>query len=89
MSAEHYHGLCQRYKGRAVEIKTRDGRTHRGIIQNVDNRRVFIQPIGGAGNLGGFSYGFYGGYGPYGYGRGYGIALGTIAALALLPLFFW
>lgn len=86
MSIGHYHALCQKYRGRAVEIRTRDGRIHRGIIHRVSSNRVYLQPLGRPGNLGGFSYGYYGGYG---YGWGWGLALGSIAALALLPLFFW
>ena len=88
MSIDYYHGLCNRHKGRAVEIKTHDGRCHRGIIQSVDNRNVYMRPIGRGGDLGGFGYGF-GGYGGYRPGFGYGIALGAIGTLALLPLFFW
>lgn len=82
MSVGYYHAQCQRYKGRAVEIRTHDGRIHRGIIQHVSHHRVYLQPLGRSRNLGGFSYGGYGGYG------GWGLALGSIAALALLPLFF-
>ncbi|WP_078544877.1 hypothetical protein [Litchfieldia alkalitelluris] len=91
MSVQHYHGLCQRYRGRAVKITTRDGRIQRGIIQHVDHQNVYIKSFGGTGatrHLGGFGYGFYG-YGGYGYGGyGTGVALGAITALALLP-FFW
>ncbi|WP_156288609.1 hypothetical protein [Oceanobacillus salinisoli] len=85
--SRHYYDLCCRYKGRAVEIVTRDGRRHRGIIKHVDSGRVYIQSIGGRG-LGGFGYGFYGpgfGFVP---GFGFGIALGAITSLALLP-WFW
>ncbi|WP_087972507.1 hypothetical protein [Oceanobacillus rekensis] len=89
MSVGYYHGLCNRYRGRAVEIRTRDGRSHRGIIQRVDNRNVYVRPIGRGGGLGGFGYGFFGGYGRYRPGFGYGIALGAIGTLALLPFFFW
>ncbi|RKQ29663.1 hypothetical protein [Oceanobacillus halophilus] len=87
--SRYYYDLCNRHRGKAVEITTRDGRKHRGIIRNVDQRRVFIQPLGGGRRIGGFGYGFYG-YGPYGYrpGFGYGVALGAIATLALLP-WFW
>ena len=86
MSVGHYHGLCQRHKGRAVEVRTHDGRTHRGIIGHVTNSRVYLQPLGNSRNLGGFGYGGFGaGYG----GWGAGLALGAIAGLALLPLFFW
>lgn len=89
MSVGHYHALCNKYRGRAVEIRTRDGRIHKGIIQHVSYNRVYLQPLGGPRNLGGFGYGAYGGgYGGYG-GWGWGLALGSIAALALLPLFFW
>lgn len=83
-----YYSLCQRHKGRAVEITTHDGITYRGIIMDVDRERVYLQPLGDSRNLGGFGYGWYG-YPGYGYsGFGAGIALGAIAALALLPLFF-
>ena len=83
MSVGDYYSLCQRYRGRAVEIITHDGRIHRGIIGDVDSNRVYLQPLGPTRSLGGFSYG------GYGYGGWYaGLALGSIAALALLPLFF-
>jgi len=89
MSIGYYYGLCQRYRGRSVEIRTHEGRIHRGIIERVDGRHVFMRPLGSRG-LGGFGYGF-GGYGPgFGsYGGGYRIALGAIAALSLIPLIFW
>ncbi|WP_026568300.1 hypothetical protein [Bacillus sp. UNC41MFS5] len=83
MSIEHFHGLCNRHMGRAVEIRTHDGRIHRGIIHRVSNDRVFLQPIGRPRNLGGF------GYGGWGWGWGAGIALGFIASLAVISLFFW
>jgi len=82
MSA-HYYGLCQRHMGRAVEIRTFDGRIHRGIINRVSNNRVFLQPLGRRRGLGGF------GYGGWGWGFGAGIAFGAIASLAVLSLFFW
>lgn len=83
MSVRDYYSLCQRHRGRAVEIITHDGITYRGIIMNVDNDRVYIQPLGSTRNLGGFGYGWYG------YPRfGAGVALGAIATLALLPLLF-
>lgn len=89
MSLNYYHNLCTRYKGRAVKIRTRDGKVHCGVIDNVNKNRVFLRRSKGA-RIGGFSYG-YGGYG--GYGRyqefGVGIALGAIASLILLPFFFW
>ena len=88
MSIGHYHALCQKHLGKAVEIRTHDGRTHRGIIQHVDRNRVFLQPLGRKRNLGGFGYGFGYGYG-WGWGLGWGLAIGSIATLALLPLFFW
>ncbi|KGK92056.1 hypothetical protein DP73_00360 [Desulfosporosinus sp. HMP52] len=84
MAFGHYYSLCQRYRGRAVEIITHEGSVHRGIIGDVDNSRVYLQPLNRTRDLGGFSYGWYGGY-P---GFGAGIALGSIATLALLPLFF-
>ncbi|MFD2208605.1 hypothetical protein ACFSMW_02690 [Virgibacillus halophilus] len=80
MSAEHYYGLCNRYRGKAVEIRTRDGRVHRGIIQHVDRRMVYLRPLG---NTRGYNYGW--GWG----GFGWGVALGAIGTLAVLPWLFW
>ncbi|MGI6120012.1 MAG: hypothetical protein ACOYIB_05515 [Desulfosporosinus sp.] len=81
MSVAECYALCQRCRGRAVEIRTHDGRIHRGIIRNVDHNRVYLQPLNCTRDLGGFSYGWFR---P---GFGAGIALGAIATLALLPLF--
>ncbi|KQL55105.1 hypothetical protein AN964_17380 [Heyndrickxia shackletonii] len=89
----NYYHMCQRGIGRPVEIRTKDGRIHRGIIHRVDNRMVYLRPL--PGGYGGYAYPFYGGYGyPYwgwgwGWGFGAGIALGAIGALAFLPFFFW
>lgn len=85
MSVGHYYGLCNKHVGRAVEIRTRDGRIHRGIIHRVDRERVYLQPLRRPRNLGGFGLGFWG----WGWGFGFGIALGAIAGFALLPWFWW
>lgn len=82
MSIGHFHSLCHRYRGRAVEIRTRDGRIHRGIIHRVGGNRVFLHPLGPRRNLGGFGYG-------WGWGFGLGVALGAITAIALIPFFLW
>ncbi|PAE17739.1 hypothetical protein CHH91_02400 [Virgibacillus sp. 7505] len=96
MSVGQYRSLCQKYTGKAVEIRCYDGKVHRGIIQRVDRDRVYLQPMGRSRNLGGFGYGGYGnGYGG-GYGRsfgrgfgfGVGVAFGAIAGIALLSLFW-
>lgn len=75
MSVECYRHLCMRYRGKPVEIRTRDGRVHHGIVGDVDQDRVFIRPFNNPGNPGGNYRNFggygYGGYGPGGYG-GYG-----------------
>lgn len=83
MSVGHYHSLCNRYRGRAVEIRTHRGDVHRGIIDRVSNNRVYLRPVGRPNRLGGF------GYGGWGWGFGWGVALGAIASLALIPFFFW
>lgn len=89
MTNETMYQTCCRHRGKAVRIRTKDGAEHRGIIQHIDNRQVYLQPIGGRRNLGGFSYGGYRyGYGYRGRGFGFGIALGAIATLALIPFFF-
>ncbi|SDC37008.1 hypothetical protein SAMN05421663_102218 [Terribacillus halophilus] len=86
MSVGQYRSLCQKYNGKAVEIRCHDGKIHRGIIQRVGRNRVYLQPLGRSRNLGGFGYGGYG-YGG-GWGFGWGVALGAIAGIALLSLFW-
>lgn len=91
MSVGQYRSLCQRYSGKAVEIRCHDGKVHRGIIQRVDQDRVYLQPMGRSRNFGGFGYGGYGGYGGgfgRGFGFGFGVAFGAIAGIALLSLFW-
>ena len=51
MTMGYYHGLCNKYRGRAVEIRTRDGRVHRGIIHRVSGNRVYLQPMRRGRNL--------------------------------------
>lgn len=88
MSAQHFYHLCNRSKGRPVEIVTKHGKVYRGVIQHVDREKVYLRPFGRPG-LGGYGYGFWGpGYG-YRPGFGIGVALGVIGTLAFLPLFFW
>ncbi len=81
MSVGYYHGLCNKYMGRAVVVRTHDGRSHRGIIHRVTPNRVYLRPLGRGGNLGGFGYGYY--------GFGWGIALGAVAGIALASLLWW
>lgn len=86
----HYHTLRQGV-GRPVEIRTKQGAVHRGIVDRVDRNRVYLRPMnGGRRNFGGYGYGYYGpGYG-YGWGgAAAGFALGAIATLAFLPFFFF
>lgn len=92
-----YYHRCSNGIGKPVEIKMNDGRIHRGIIERVSNDRVYLRPMNK--NYGG--YGYASGYrrggcgrggcsrGGWGWGFGAGIALGAIAALVFLPLFFW
>ncbi|MEQ6390033.1 hypothetical protein RZN22_11970 [Bacillaceae bacterium S4-13-58] len=78
--SQYYHTCC-RHVGRPVAIRTRDGHIHRGIIHRVSPSHVYLKPLP-ARNLGGYGYGYYGGY-------GWGIALGTIIGLSVLPFLFW
>lgn len=83
----NYH-RCAACVGRPVAIRTRDGRVHRGIIAGVNRSHVIMRPLPGPRrNLGGFGLGYrrYGGFRP---GFGWGIALGAIATLAVLPWFY-
>jgi hypothetical protein len=88
MSAQYYYQVCSRYKGRNVRIVTRDGKVYEGIIEHVDQQKVYLRQMGGRPGLGGYGYGFWG---PgFGYGRGLllGVGLGAIGTLALAPLFW-
>ncbi|WP_409290248.1 hypothetical protein [Peribacillus sp. SCS-37] len=83
-----YYNQCRGGIGRAVVIRTHSGEVHRGIIHRVNRSRVFLRPLGGRGNYGGFGYGYYGGGYGFDYGLGWGVALGAIAALAFIPFVF-
>lgn len=88
-----YYERCKECIERPVCIRMRDGSVHKGIIDQVDNKCVYLRPLRNRG-LGGFGYGFgggfyggYGGYGGYGYRPVWPLALAGIAALSLL--YFW
>jgi len=86
-----YYDRCKECMGRPVCIRMKDGKVHRGIIDRVDRRQVYLRPLENKG-LGGFGYGFGGGWGFGGYGYSYGgggwaLALAGITALSVL--FFW
>ncbi|UOE94469.1 hypothetical protein [Alkalihalobacillus sp. LMS39] len=86
MSVAHYYDLCQKSRGRAVEIRDIHGQVHRGIIERVDHETVYLRPLDGAqmppqagpGGPGMFFWGFAA-------GALFGIGLGAIASLAFLP----
>ncbi|MFC4322317.1 hypothetical protein [Litchfieldia salsa] len=80
----NYYDMCCRYKGRTVTITDKAGKQHCGRIVDVTRTHVYIAPQGGR-NLGGFSYGFYGGWGY----RPYAVPLAFIGGLALGAAFFW
>ncbi|PLR79043.1 hypothetical protein CU633_02330 [Bacillus sp. V3-13] len=83
MSISRYYNMCNRGIGRAVQIRTHDGRVHRGIIERVTPSRVFLRPFGRGRSYGGF------GYGGFGFGFAAGIALAAIAAIIFIPFFWW
>lgn len=80
MTVPRYYHMCNRGIGRAVEIRTKDGRIHRGIIHRVDSRRVYLRGMPRRRQFGGFGYGYpgWGGWG-FGWGFGWGVAFGAIA----------
>ncbi|MCH1626372.1 hypothetical protein [Fredinandcohnia quinoae] len=81
----NYYDVCCRYQGRVVNIRCKNGKRHVGRILRVTNSHVYIQPFGER-NLGGFSYGFWGGYG--GFYRPYAIPLAFITGVVLGGLFW-
>ncbi|WP_058308934.1 hypothetical protein [Gracilibacillus massiliensis] len=84
----HYN-FCRQNVGRPVKIVTRQGEVHRGVIRRVNQSQVFIDPFGQNRGMGGYGMGYYGYRPGYRWGLGVGIALGAIATIAFLPLFFW
>lgn len=82
MPYSNMYNLCCKYHGKMVRITGRDGSVHVGEITRVNKDYVWLRPR----NLGGYGYGFYGGY-----GRGSGIpfALGFITGIVLATAFFW
>jgi len=84
MSQLALYNQCCNYQGRKVRITCRDGRVHVGEITRVNRNMVWIQPASG---LGGYGYGFYGGYRNRAFG--YGIALGAITGIVLASAFLW
>ncbi|WP_338452816.1 hypothetical protein R4Z09_13715 [Niallia oryzisoli] len=81
----NYHAMCHSYRGRAVEIRMRDGRVHRGIIHRVSPNTVYLMPLRRPRNLGGYRYGWGWGWG----GFGFGLAIGAIVGIALIGAFWW
>jgi hypothetical protein len=77
--------MCCRYRGQVVTIRDRSGRVHHGRIVNVTPTHVYIAPQGPR-SLGGYGYGFYGGWR---FGAPFAIPLAFIAGFALGGLFFW
>lgn len=97
MSVGRYYSQCRNGIGRCVRIRTNDGRTHFGMIDRVTSNKVYLRPVRGNRNYGGYGYSAVEDYGGYGYGWwgpgwgvgwgfAWGIALGAITALAFVPL---
>lgn len=88
-----YYDMCCGGIGKAVEIRTTDGRFFRGVIDRVESDKVYLQTLGRSRNKGqsgtgeGFGYGYSGGY-HSGSGFFAGIAIGLIASLIFIP-FLW
>lgn len=85
--------MCCRGIGKACEIRTKDGRFYRGIIERVSSDRVYLRTMGSSRRNGESGYGYGGlGYPSGGFHRGSGfvagIAIGLIVSLIFIP-FFW
>ncbi|NMM68787.1 hypothetical protein HHU09_14095, partial [Bacillus clausii] len=52
--AENYYNICQQHIGKCVVITEHNGRRHYGRIMRVDNKHVYLQPLGNRG----FGYGW-------------------------------
>jgi len=82
-----YYQQCCNNIGKPVSIRTLDEKEHRGVIRRVTPTHVYLDPL--PSQSGGFGSGYYSGpYQPWEPGFGYGIALGAIGTLAILPWFF-
>lgn len=83
MNHNEAYNLCCQYQGKRVRITDNKGCTHVGRITKVDNRMVWLMPD----DFGGYGLGFWG-FGGFGTGFGFGIALGAITGIALASIFF-
>lgn len=97
-----YYHICSRNIGRAVEVRTVDGRIHRGVISRVTPTHLYYRPLGAgisgeansnvkaeqALDVGDKSDAQEVQWWGFGWGFGAGVALGAITSLAFLP-FFW
>ncbi|HEY4600617.1 MAG TPA: hypothetical protein VIG73_04995 [Cerasibacillus sp.] len=84
--SRQYYSLCKRNHGRAIFIRTHEGREFRGFIRGVDSRHVYIQPLR---PRRGFGYGYYFPRRRFREGVAVGVALGSIATLFLISPFFF
>lgn len=91
MRSQNYYQLCHNNIGKMVEVRTRDGQVHQGVIHQVDRQNVYLRRLPQQRQFGGFSYGNPG-WGNWGYGSSWGrygsgwdfiwgIAIGAITAL--------
>lgn len=88
MPGKDYYQMCRDGIGRAVEIQDHDGKRHRGVIERVDRRGVYLKPLSQAGPEEDDRYGnsyLWGApfFAPFFF------PFASIYALTFLPFFWW
>ncbi|WP_010631240.1 hypothetical protein [Sporolactobacillus vineae] len=83
MGYDQIYGECRKLLNQSVEIRCHDGSVHRGILTHVDDRHAYLQMQGGNSDFD------HPGLFVWGWGRGFPIALASIAAIVALGFFFW
>lgn len=89
MSYKEIGARCKKLVNQNVEIRCRDGSTHRGVLCRVDDRFAYIRPYESRPEFNDGPGLFLWGWGPASFGGGeYAVALTSIVAILAIGLFW-